>query len=79
MPPLTKILDRARANRKRIVFPEATDPRILRAVARLAEQAIVEPVLLGDPDLVRSAARDSGVALGDIETVVPQRDPRLPE
>ena len=79
MTPLTRILDRARADRKRIVFPEATDPRILRAVARLAEQAIVEPVLLGDPDRVRSAARDAGVALGDIETVDPQHDPRRPE
>ncbi len=32
---LRRILDRASADRKRIVFPEAADPRVLRAVAKL--------------------------------------------
>lgn len=31
----------------RIVFPEATDPRILGAVVRLKREDLLEPVLVG--------------------------------
>ena len=33
----------------KIVFPEATDPRILGAAARLKSDELVEPILIGDP------------------------------
>src|SRR3954447_17986170 len=33
--------------RKRIVFPEGDDPRIRAAAQRLAEERLVDPVLLG--------------------------------
>ncbi len=38
---------RAAARRKRIVFPESSDPRVLDAVAALARAGVVEPVLVG--------------------------------
>ncbi|MEI6739855.1 MAG: phosphate acyltransferase, partial [Gemmatimonadaceae bacterium] len=37
---------RARAAARTIVFPEATDPRTLAAVATLAAEGIVRPVLV---------------------------------
>ena len=49
MPPLDRIIERAREARKRIVFPESDDPRVQRAAARLAAEGIVEPLLVGDP------------------------------
>jgi len=58
---LRKILDRARERPERIVFPEAGDPRILRAAIRLAAEGIVEPVLVGDAEAVAEAARAHGV------------------
>ena len=33
--------------RKRIVFPEGNDPRVLEAAARLEKEGLVEPILLG--------------------------------
>ncbi|MBZ5578029.1 MAG: phosphate acetyltransferase [Acidobacteriia bacterium] len=41
------LLDRARARKKTIIFPEGSDPRVLDAAARLARDGVVKPVLLG--------------------------------
>jgi len=56
---LDQILERASRARRRIVFPESDDPRTIGAVARLARDGIVEPVLL-DPgcELDRSSLPD---------------------
>ena len=40
----------------KIVFPEATDPRILGAAARLKSDELVEPILIGDPTDIANAA-----------------------
>jgi phosphate acetyltransferase len=46
---LDAIRARASATPRRILFPEADDPRTLAAVRALAEQGVVEPVLIGRP------------------------------
>ncbi|MDR0921218.1 MAG: phosphate acetyltransferase [Lactobacillales bacterium] len=45
----------------RIVFPEATDSRILGAAARLKIEELCEPVLIGNIDDVRTAIHDRGL------------------
>lgn len=45
----SKLLSRARALNKRIVFPEGTDERVLAAAARLARERVVQPILVGPP------------------------------
>ena len=57
---LDQILARASQCRRRIVFPESDDPRTIGAVARLARDGIVDPVLL-DPggDCDRSSLPDA--------------------
>jgi len=64
---------RASAIGARIVFPESADERTVRAVASLARQRIVRPVLVLDPAQPGShaAARATGV-----ECIDPERDPR---
>jgi phosphate acetyltransferase len=50
------LLAAAAAAPRRIAFPESDEPRTLRAVARLAAERIVEPVLVGPrADLERAA------------------------
>ena len=44
--------------RKRIVFPEGSDPRIVEAAARLAREGMAEPILIGKP----AAGAPAGVA-----------------
>jgi phosphate acetyltransferase len=46
---LERVRERASAHRRRIVFPEASDPRTKEAVRLLRESGIVEPVLVGKP------------------------------
>ncbi|HFK9570254.1 MULTISPECIES: phosphate acetyltransferase [Enterococcus] len=45
----------------KIVFPEATDPRILGAAARLKSDELVEPILIGDPTDISNAAMARGI------------------
>ncbi|WP_417632461.1 phosphate acetyltransferase [Enterococcus faecalis] len=45
----------------KIVFPEATDPRILGAHARLKSDELVEPILIGDPTDIANVAMARGI------------------
>ena len=46
---LDQLKTKARQNRKRIVFPEGNDPRIIAAAKQLREEGLAEPVLLTEP------------------------------
>ncbi len=63
-PFLEDIRERASALDRSIVFPESLDPRVLQAVARLAELGIVRPILVLDPALpgMHAAAMATGAA-----------------
>lgn len=63
----------------RIVFPEATDPRILGAVVRLKREDLLEPVLIGNPDAVYDAAKEQGFDLTDIELFDPENYDKFDE
>src|SRR5260370_8712074 len=43
---LAGLIDRARRSRKKIVFPEGSDPRVIGAAGRLAQQGILQPILI---------------------------------
>jgi phosphate acetyltransferase len=43
---LAGLIDRARRSKKKIVFPEGSDPRVVNAAARLARQGILQPILI---------------------------------
>ena len=60
------------------MFPEATEPRTLRAVSRLIRDGIVDPVLVGSVAAVREAADRLRVDLAGIPVVDPASDPALP-
>ena len=65
---LLELHEKARRLQRRIVLPEAQDPRIQQAAARLAQEGLCHPVLIDAPGL-----GDMGPG---IEVVVPSRDPR---
>jgi phosphate acetyltransferase len=71
------IQERARALQRIIVFPEGTDERTLDAVARLQIAGLVRPLVLGEPDPVRSTIHRFG-GDGDAVTVIDHTtDPRF--
>ena len=71
---LTQLRERAAQQPKRIVYPEATDPRVLRAAARLVEMRMARPVLVGSLEAVEGKAQELGVQLSHVEIV----DPKTP-
>ncbi len=71
---LTQLRERAAQQPKRIVFAEATDPRVLRAAARLVEMRMARPVLVGSTEAVEGKAQELGIQLSHVEIV----DPKTP-
>ena len=74
-----ELIHRAKAHRQRIVLPEGTDERILKAAEILTLRGVAELTLLGDPDKVRRRIGELGLKLGDITVLDPRHDPRRDE
>lgn len=55
------LVQKARANKQRIVLPEATDERILRAADQLLSREVVDLILLGDPKEVQGLIQRLGL------------------
>ena len=65
---VASIIERARSRPCRVVFPEPEDPRVVEAAARLAEDKVVEPILVGQlpetlPDGVRGIVPEGSARL----------------
>jgi len=68
-----RLSELARVAKKRIVLPEGTEPRTLRAALICAEQGTARPVLLGDPEEVQRIAGSEGLVLHDLEILDPAK------
>ncbi|SRX79801.1 putative phosphate acetyltransferase Pta (phosphotransacetylase) [Mycobacterium tuberculosis H37Rv] [Mycolicibacterium parafortuitum] len=67
-----QLLDRARADRKRIVLPEGDDDRILKAAGRLLQRSVADLTILGEENQVRARAAELGVDLSAADVLNPQ-------
>ena len=47
----------------KIVFPEGEELRILKAVARLNEEKIITPVILGDEEKIKELAKKENLKM----------------
>lgn len=57
------LIDRARAQRKRIVMPEPEDDRVLLAAAEVLARGIADITLVGEADAVSARAAELGIDL----------------
>lgn len=57
--------------KKRIVFPEATDERVLTAAGRLAEEDLMTPVLIGKESDIKRKAGEFGVDTSKCKIIDP--------
>lgn len=73
------IKQKAKSNIKRIVLPEGDEVRTVEAASILKREALVEPVLLGDRDVIREVAESIGVSLEGIETIDPVESEKFDE
>lgn len=68
---IDQIMARAKANKKRIVLPESTDPRVLEATSTLIREEICEVILIGKEDELQAIAPEwslKGATFIDPET-----------
>lgn len=61
----------AKRNLRTVALPEGTEPRILAAARRLADERIARPLLIGPADAIKAAAKTTGFDLAGIEVVDP--------
>ena len=71
------ILNKARLNPKRIVFPEGEEEKILRAAQIVVDENIAIPVLLGQEKTIREKAKKLHLELRGVEIVDPEHYPKL--
>lgn len=67
----------ARGLNKKIIFPEATDERILKAVEQSAMEKIVRPILIGDEKEITAKAKSLKISLKGIEIINPSKSKNL--
>lgn len=65
------LLEQARADRRRVVLPEGSEERVLRAADVLLRRDVCDLTLLGDVDLIRKKAADLGIDLADTQLIDP--------
>jgi phosphate acetyltransferase len=69
------VVERARDDRRHIVLPEGTEPRVLAAAERVLRRGIANLTLLGQPGAVAQAAAEAGVDVTAARVVDPVHDP----
>lgn len=74
---LDKLLDIARRRDRKIVLPEGDDVRVVAAAARLKNEKIARPILLGPRDAIEKAAGEAKVSLDGIAFADPRSDARV--
>lgn len=74
---LDKLLDIARRRDRKIVLPEGDDVRVVAAAARLKNEKIARPILLGPRDAIEEAAGEAKVSLDGIALADPRSDARV--
>lgn len=75
---IASVYERLRRSPKRVVFPEGTEPRVLRAAARFAKLGLGTPVLLGSREAIEKGAAAEGVSLDHMGIIDPPHAEDLP-
>ncbi len=76
------VFDVARSDRRRVVFAEGEDQRVLYAVQILKEEHNTKPILVGRPEVIAQRIERAGLTLSpdkDFDMVNPLSDSRFPE
>jgi malate dehydrogenase (oxaloacetate-decarboxylating)(NADP+) len=70
------VIQQARRDPKRLVFPEGEHPKVLRASQVILDEGFARPILLGDEPRIRRTASALDLHLEGAEIVDPATDPR---
>ncbi len=72
------VINKARRDPRRVVFPEGENDRILRACQILSDDHIAHPILIGNPDVIRARMKELHLDF-PAEIVDPRTHPKRDE
>ena len=70
---------RAKTNIKKIVLPEATDIRVLKATEQITKEKFAKIVLLGNEEKIKHIAEENSIIIDDAEIVEPSKSEKYDE
>ena len=77
---LQQIVERAKSNKQRIVLPEATEERTLRAADKVLADELANIILIGNPDEINKLAAEWGLHnIGKATIIDPENNPKSEE
>lgn len=74
---IDSIKEKAKADKKTIVLPEAEDERTIRAAGKILEEKIADLILLGDVEKAQQDAKNYGVSLEGATLIDPKNSDHL--
>ena len=72
---ISKIKQKAKAKKRRLVLPEGTEPRMIQATRKILAEEIASVTLLGDEQEIIKLAKEHGLNLNKVEVVDPAHSP----
>lgn len=77
---LQQIVERAKSNKQRIVLPEATEERTLRAADKVLADELANIILIGNPEEINKLAAEWGLQnIGKAIVIDPENNPKSEE
>ncbi|MDY0189651.1 MAG: NADP-dependent malic enzyme [Desulfuromonas sp.] len=70
------LINKAKSDRKRVVFPEGDDTKILRACQILVDEKIAIPILLGPEDKIKNKIKELGLDLHGVQIIDTKGSPK---
>ncbi|WP_321531552.1 NADP-dependent malic enzyme [uncultured Desulfuromonas sp.] len=70
------LINKAKSDRKRIVFPEGDNEKILRATQILIDEKIAIPILLGPEDKIKGMIKELGLDLHGVQIIDTKGSPK---
>lgn len=73
------LIEVLKKNPRKIVYTEGTDKRILESASRLKKEGFLTPVLVGNVDAVKKAAKESNFDIDGLEIIDPKTYEKMDE
>ncbi|MDX8387924.1 MAG: NADP-dependent malic enzyme [Ghiorsea sp.] len=68
------IMDKARHQPLRLALPEGDDPTVIHAATIMRDEGIAKPMLIGNPDSIKTQAEMMRLNLDNVEIIDPQEE-----
>jgi len=76
---ISKIREKTKKRRKRVVLPEGAEQRIIKAAKIIVDEKIAEVTLLGNKEEIKKLSDANGLKLNQVAVIQPLRSPALEE